>query len=106
MKEEELKLVEQLSALFFEPLDIAIILGAEPDGFLLDCGMSNTQIKRIKNAYPNTSIALAIAKGRLKQEMEIRKSIFEMAEQGSSPAQQQVMRIIEKAQIRKKTEKR
>lgn len=89
MSQEQLTEIENLAALFFTPNEIATIIGIssqqEIDEFIL----------------LNESAKNAINTGRLKSEAEIRKSIFELAKQGSAPAQLLATKFIDQYHLRK-----
>lgn len=80
-KEDELQQIEEMGELFFSAADIAIILEIDPDKFISEIRMENTEAyKRYK-------------KGWLTSEIKLRKSIMESAENGSNPAQQLMFEI-------------
>lgn len=79
--EEELKEVEEMAALFFSPESIAKVIGIS-DQDILNC-----------LAIPEHQITIAFARGSLRTEVELRKSILKLAKQGSSPAQTLSMKL-------------
>lgn len=99
LSKEQITLVEELSGLYFELPQIAIVLQLDIAEFLTANGYNESRIRKALQEAPKTPIALSIAKGRLQKEYEIRKAIFEAAEQGSSPAQAQVLRIMDRKRI-------
>jgi len=86
---DELKQIEELAELQFQTEQIALIVGID-------------QSKIDKEGCENHR---AFMRGRLKAEAEVRKSIFLMAKQGSTPAQKQMLDIIEKNRVRKTSTK-
>lgn len=89
---EQLKEVESLAELFFSPGDIAIILEVDHDKF-------------ISEVHAGFGAAFkAFNRGFLLGESKIRKSVMELAENGSSPAQTLMLQIKKQAQHRKNIE--
>jgi hypothetical protein len=84
---EQLKQVEELAELFFTPGDIALIIEADKDKFCRSCVLHG----KIRKAFD---------KGRLLGEAKIRKSIKELAENGSAPAQQLILKIKQESELR------
>ncbi len=80
--EKILEEIESLAELQFSPREVAIIVGIDPEDYETEVALA---------VEPH---ALAYIKGQLKAEAEVRKSIFQLAKQGSSPAQKQMMEII------------
>ncbi len=79
--------VETYASLMFTRSEIAVILQVDaPELELL-----------IKD--PDHPVGKAFNRGRLKREAEIRKGIFDLAQNGSSPAQAFAMKIIENAKM-------
>jgi hypothetical protein len=78
---EQIQEAEGLSGLFFIPEDILLIMGL-PENTMQD--------KDFQRAYK---------RGRLISEAKIRKSIFEHAQNGSSPAQNMAVKIIEDSKL-------
>lgn len=81
--EEQLKQIEEFAQLQFLPEQIAIIIGVDETDL-------QEQIEK------NTPAKKAYLRGQLKAEAEVRKSILDMAKRGSTPAQKQIIEIIEK----------
>ena len=77
--------VETYASLMFSKEEIAVILEVDPSelAFLLQ-DQDNPVFK-------------AFQRGRLKREAEVRKGIFDLAQNGSSPAQTFAMKLIENA---------
>lgn len=86
---EDLKLVEELASYFFTPREIAVMIEVDPEGFIYAI------------EYPEGSqIATAFLKGRLQNEMELRKSIIKLAKAGSSPAQTMSLDLLNKSRVK------
>ena len=77
--------VESYAALMFTREEIAVIL--EVDTSELVALLQDQQ----------TPASKAFQRGRLKREAEVRKGIFDLAQNGSSPAQTFAMKLIENA---------
>jgi len=77
--------VETYASLMFTKEEIAVILEVDP-------GELNTLLQDQDNPAVR-----AFQRGRLKREAELRKGIFELAQNGSSPAQSFAMKLIENA---------
>ena len=75
--------IEELGELQFSIKEIEVIIG-----------------RKIDNDEKKT----AYKRGKLKAEAEVRKSIYQQAKQGSTPAQKQYMEIIQKTDIQSKRE--
>lgn len=75
---DEISTIEELAGLQFSIEQIALILEID------------------ESEFDAPVYAKAYLRGKLKAEAEIRKSIFQLAKQGSTPAQKQMMEIIEK----------
>lgn len=71
---KQIKEVEELASLHFKDAEILLITG----------------IKEICQTFRNS-----VKKGKLMREAKVRKSVFEMAEAGSGPAQTLAVKIIE-----------
>jgi len=89
LTDEQLKEVESLAELFFSPGDIAIILEVDQECFIRAIA---TQYSEIYKAYN---------KGQLLGESKIRKSVMELAENGSSPAQTLMLQLKKESEHRK-----
>lgn len=86
---EELKQIQELAALFFTEAEIAEIMGLEVDD-LIDY-----------NSDIQTEATIAINTGRMQSEAEVRKSIFDLAKNGSAPAQTLAVKFMEQYHLRK-----
>ena len=85
LNEEQLKEIEEYAGLMFTIKEIAIIMN-----------LSYSDLKEeVKNE--NGNVYLSFKKGRLLIEAKIRKSIFDLAEDGSSPAQSLSLDLIKKS---------
>ena len=84
LDEQFLTDLETYASLMFSKQEIAVILEVDP-----------SELIRVLNEE-NTA-AIAFQRGRLKKEAEIRKGIFDLAQNGSSPAQTFAMKLIENA---------
>ena len=79
--------LENYASLMFTRDEIAIILEVDP-----------MQLKKVlKNG--DSAAFRAFQRGRLKREAEVRKGIFDLALNGSSPAQAFAIKIIENAKM-------
>lgn len=74
LDDNQIKEVEELAGLFFSIDEVAFIMGV------------NSQDQTFKKAYD---------RGSLKSEAEIRKSIIQLAKDGSSPAQAMAWKMVE-----------
>jgi hypothetical protein len=79
--------VETYASLMFTKEEIAVILEVDP-----------SELKVLLKDQDNT-VFKAFQRGRLKREAEVRKGIFDLAQNGSSPAQAFAMKIIENAKM-------
>ena len=79
--------LENYASLMFTREEIAIILEVDP-----------MELKTILK-IGDSSASRAFQRGRLKREAEVRKGIFDLALNGSSPAQAFAMKIIENAKM-------
>ena len=79
--------VEQYASLMFSKEEIAVILEVDPAELVVLLQDHDNQVFR------------AFQRGRLKREAEVRKGIFDLAQNGSSPAQTFAMKIIENAKM-------
>ena len=77
--------VETYASLMFSKEEIAVILEVDPVELAVLLQDQDNPVFR------------AFQRGRLKREAEIRKGIFELAQNGSSPAQTFAMKLIENA---------
>lgn len=82
MNKETLQEVQDLAAVFFAPDEILQVLDLDPS-FLQDA--------EFKEAYK---------RGQLVTEAQLRKGILKLAKQGSSPAQNLAMKILEKTRLK------
>lgn len=101
LSEEQKEEIEALAGLRFSPEIIAVIMEIDVAIFLKEYGYSEEEIRKILNKYnAQSELFKTVEKGRLQAEAELRKSIFDMAKAGSSPAQTIAREIIKEAQIR------
>jgi len=77
--------VETYASLMFSKDEIAVILEIDPAELAVLVQDQDTPAFR------------AFQRGRLKREAEVRKGIFDLAQNGSSPAQTFAMKLIENA---------
>jgi hypothetical protein len=87
MTEAFIRELENYASLMFTREEIAIILEVDP-----------AELKVILKDG-ESSASRAFQRGRLKREAEVRKGIFDLAQNGSSPAQAFAMKIIENAKM-------
>ena len=86
LDEQFLTDLETYASLMFSKQEIAVILEVDPS-------------ELIRVLDEENSAAIAFQRGRLKKEAEIRKGIFDLAQNGSSPAQAFAMKLIENAKM-------
>ncbi len=79
--------IETYSSLMFTKEEIAVILEVDP-----------AELKTLLQERESPAFK-AFQRGRLKREAEVRKGIFDLAQNGSSPAQAFAMKIIENAKM-------
>ena len=77
--------VETYASLMFSKEEIAVILEVDP-----------VQLVDLLEDQDN-HVFRAFQRGRLKREAEVRKGIFDLAQNGSSPAQTFAMKLIDNA---------
>ncbi len=77
--------VETYASLMFSKDEIAVILEVDPAELAVLLQDQDNPVFR------------AFQRGRLKREAEVRKGIFDLAQNGSSPAQTFAMKLIENA---------
>ncbi|MCK9399634.1 MAG: hypothetical protein M0Q51_06520 [Bacteroidales bacterium] len=87
LSEEDLVQLEENAALMFSVKEIAIIIGCQ----LAELTYLVTEESSPEYTYFN--------RGRLKAEASVRKSIYDLAQNGSSPAQSQFLELIENAKL-------
>jgi hypothetical protein len=87
LTDQELAEVAAHAGLLFSPEDIAIIMGVDIEEFKRDFKLDGSPIR------------MAYLAAKLKAEAEIRKSIFNLAKAGSSPAQTLLLKLVENANI-------
>jgi hypothetical protein len=85
LTESEQLEIENLSALFFTPDEIIAIMNLK--------GFNDFRVKE-------SDFNIPFMRGRLKKEAEVRTSIFNLAVNGSSPAQILAIDIIEKSELK------
>ena len=86
---ELLKQISELSALFFTPREVAIMLELNVDDFIFECEFAPD-----RNGYK------AFHSGRLQSEVDLRKSIIKLAKSGSSPAQNLALDMLLKSRVK------
>ena len=79
--------IEAYASLMFTKEEIAVILEVDP-----------AELKVILRDSESPAFK-AFQRGRLKREADVRKGIFDLAQNGSSPAQAFAMKIIENAKL-------
>ncbi|MCX6303356.1 MAG: hypothetical protein NT040_00155 [Bacteroidetes bacterium] len=79
--------IETYASLMFTKEEIAVILEVDP-----------VELKGLLQERESPAFK-AFQRGRLKREAEVRKGIFDLAQNGSSPAQAFAMKIIENAKL-------
>ena len=79
--------IETYASLMFTKEEIAVILEVDP-----------AELKALLQERESPAFK-AFQRGRLKREAEVRKGIFDLAQNGSSPAQAFAMKIIENAKL-------
>ena len=79
--------IETYASLMFTKEEIAVILEVDP-----------AELKALLQERESL-VFKAFQRGRLKREAEVRKGIFDLAQNGSSPAQAFAMKIIENAKL-------
>ena len=79
--------IETYASLMFTKEEIAVILEVDP-----------AELKALLKERESLAFK-AFQRGRLKREAEVRKGIFDLAQNGSSPAQAFAMKIIENAKM-------
>jgi len=84
--EEFLTDLEMYASLMFSRQEIAVILEVDPEDL-------------VRVLLEEKTASIAFQRGRLKKEAELRKGIFELASNGSSPAQAFAMKLIENAKM-------
>lgn len=81
--------IKRLSALFFTPREIAVMLEIMPvHKFILECESENSKFYE------------AFYSGRLQSEMDLRTSVIKLAKSGSSPAQTMALEMLNKSKIK------
>lgn len=84
MTKEQLKEIEKWAELLFSPKEIATVMELDEVDFLREYNDESSEIYK------------CVQRGKLKTEAEVRKSILQLAKDGSASAQEQAMKIIEK----------
>lgn len=79
--------IETYASMMFTKEEIAVILEVDP-----------AELKAMLKERESLAFK-AFQRGRLKREAEVRKGIFDLAQNGSSPAQAFAMKIIENAKL-------
>ncbi len=80
--------LEELASLMYSIAEIEIIMGMPPDS-----------LKDLIKVPGESNVKDAFQRGRLKRQGDVRKSIFDLAAAGSSPAQTLAIRLIENAKM-------
>lgn len=78
LSEEQLTMIEDMGAVLFSPAETALALGLDIDWFIAELLLDESEVYKRYH------------KGRLLSLYRVRKNIFEMAANGSGPAQQLV----------------
>lgn len=84
LKEEQLNVVEEMGYRLFTPDMVAINIEVDEDEFC-----SEVEI-------PGTAARTAYYRGIIRQEMELREAIIKSAGNGSNPAQEQLIKLLNK----------
>jgi len=79
--------IETYASLMFTKYEISVIMEVDP-----------AELKAILRDNESPAFK-AFQRGRLKREADVRKGIFDLAQNGSSPAQAFAMKIIENAKL-------
>lgn len=81
--------IKKLSALFFTPREIAVMLEIKPvELFVMECELDTSKYYE------------AFFSGRLQSESDLRASVIKLAKSGSSPAQTMALEIFNKSKIK------
>jgi hypothetical protein len=83
---DQIKEIEELAGLLFSPKEVLIIIGVFDQS-------------RVVTQLSNKDFSLAYQRGKLKSEAEIRRSVIELAKNGSAPAQMLADKIITQAKL-------
>jgi hypothetical protein len=83
---DQIKEIEELAGLLFSPKEVLIIIGVFVQS-------------RVVTQLSNKDFSLAYQRGKLKSEAEIRRSVIELAKNGSAPAQMLADKIITQAKL-------
>jgi len=81
---QQLKQAEEWAGLLYSPKEIAIIMELDMSAF------------ESEFADESSAVHLAVMRGKLRSEGEIRKSIISLAKDGSASAQEQAMKLVDK----------
>lgn len=84
LSNEQLKEIGQWAELLFSPKEIATVMELDECDVLREYNDESSVIYK------------CVQRGKLKTEGEVRKSILQLAKDGSASAQEQAMKIIEK----------
>ena len=90
--------IEQLAAIGFLPVEIAISMEFPVRDFLELLGLDLEQID--SKFFCLNPAQKAIKRGQLRQLASVRKSVFEQAKAGSSPAQTMALAILQEVKIK------
>lgn len=82
LNEEQLDIIEQMGYRLFTPEKIAINIEVDEDEFFEEISI------------PGTLARIAYYKGIIRQESELREAIIKSASNGSNPAQEQLIKML------------
>ncbi len=82
LSEEQLEIIEQMGYRLFTPTMVAINIETDEDEFAEEI------------TIPGTPARIAYYKGVIKQESELREAIIKAAGNGSNPAQEQLIKML------------
>jgi hypothetical protein len=82
LNEEQLEIIEQMGYRLFTPEKVAINIEVEEDEFIQEI------------TIPGTKARIAYYKGIIRQESELREAIIKAAGNGSNPAQEQLIKML------------
>ena len=82
LNEEQLKNIYELAYRLLEPKEIALAIGLDVEEFCLECQIQSTEAS--KKYY----------EGRLQQIAEIREQMIKAAKNGSNPAQEMLLALL------------
>lgn len=88
LTDDELKTISDLAALFFTPVEIALMLEVDDVAFKMACKTKTPFGSKVFDAYNS---------GHLQGQVDLRTGIMKMAKAGSSPAQTMALDILKQA---------